>query len=1102
MSRRRLWGLLCIPLALLLIAWDTRVIKTDTWRSAYFGGQSNSLPEHSTLSDMVLDSLGVGHLFGIRGEARATLVDINATWFRVDRMEGLPREGDDRRTAVEERLLPPPAQFSGLPDYSYGPADWFNKNTTCPVGGGPADEAICHEFAGWMGVLNSVHFGSQARRMYAHYHRLALQRAGRARDLRRSMSPAERVHYAAVLRESELQALMYEGYAQHFLQDRWAIGHMWERWNGPDIPSARYREMEPGLAVGAIAGLIHGAESVLNDHPITQALMSAADPMSSPLPGEDAARPMVFRHESLPGSRPVPAIGDERLADMRLGRFGASYGGQKVDVSLDVSTQRSAMLECSGAGWAEVIRALGPGDNGGFGAYAAPLANDAPDFDVLGRETCWDMWATNRSMYVGFVGEGVGGIAALAGVRITTREILKAEYRTGKNTLSTGDLVDIAWRMWRRQWLDPDGTDIARGGIGPLWGTPTGQDKELPIYAEPINPDELPRVSPGGVDRQTLFGAMSGAHSDYWCGEDGLELMALLRRSDRPDRQQLCQYVADMAWQGIDPGYEGRMSRQRMVDGKPMRSLCQIRRGRRESSADDPRDPYFLDQGYVDRGKPRGRDPAFGERPAANWCARVPVVRLSRDKALRDANIVQELSADAARVELIGQDFGERKGQVFLFEEGRSPRPRGTPRDWSDNRIELHFSKGELKPGRDYLVEIRTDDGRRSVGLFILRVRPDDAPEPPVAQAAGVCDTPFPAVPTFDAGAAAAQRLGPNAMRASPRLVSQALKLVRRDFAIAQGPIRTRLIQERGCILRRMPAGAQALEALRVGARAEAARQSAAYFEAEPRSNVWSQACAVADRGRPVMFRYAYLPMNFREPSEFWTAFGREIDGVLQYNRFAETMIGAWSLALENPDRPLAPDPALIRAGYDMSISDPAEVVRRYFRPVSLRTDTIGRGMDLQLLNLRVFREVKVWSDSADALTAVTFEGIAKRRAYEAWLVSELRARAGGPIEAHCIAEASTVAGFAPALYLPDGARQYRGRDGRPYARIGWPDLASVAGGGGKTAVVGSDASMPPPPPPLPGPGLPGPMIAPPVIAPPSRPRRISRGACRRRRRR
>ena len=262
---RKLGLLLLLPAALLLTAWDTRVIKGDTWRSAYFGGESKSLPEHSTISDMALDSLGVGDLFGIRGEAQATLVDINATWFRPDKMNGLPREGDNRKTAVEERLLPPPAQFSGLPDYSYGLADWFNKNTTCPVGGGPEDLAACHDFAGWMGALNSVHFGTQARRMYARYHEIALQRALRARTLRESMSLIEQDRYGAVLREAELQALVYEAYAQHFLQDRWAIGHMWERWNGPDIPSAGHRTMTPGLAIGAIAGLIHGAESVIND---------------------------------------------------------------------------------------------------------------------------------------------------------------------------------------------------------------------------------------------------------------------------------------------------------------------------------------------------------------------------------------------------------------------------------------------------------------------------------------------------------------------------------------------------------------------------------------------------------------------------------------------------------------------------------------------------------------------------------------------------------------------------------------------------------------------------------------------------------------------
>jgi len=75
----------------------------------------------------------------------------------------------------------------------------------------------------------------------------------------------------------------------------------------------------------------------------------------------------------------VPAIGDERLKDMRKGTFSLSayYPGQP-NQPLRVPQQKAAMLECAGAGWAEVIRALGRSYEGdGYGMFNAPLNANA-----------------------------------------------------------------------------------------------------------------------------------------------------------------------------------------------------------------------------------------------------------------------------------------------------------------------------------------------------------------------------------------------------------------------------------------------------------------------------------------------------------------------------------------------------------------------------------------------------------------------------------------------------------------------------------------------------------------------------------------------------
>ncbi|MBX3479361.1 MAG: hypothetical protein KF842_03105 [Caulobacter sp.] len=1083
---------LLAPLALLLVAWDTRVINGETWRSTYFQGSSGSIPEHTTLADMALHQLGVGDLFGKGGRASADLVDLNATYFRAELLKDSSREGDNRRTEVEERLLPAPAQFAGMPDYSYGPADWLNKNRVCPLGEPANDDALCHEFMGWMGGLNSVHFGSQATRMYAHYHELALQRASRARRLREQMSPGERQVYARALKESELQALMYEGYAQHFLQDRWAIGHMWERWDGPDRTQAAHPSPWGGVFVGGVAGLIHGAESVLNAK-LGKGWAINADPMSSPLADPDGARPMTFVHAASPREGPINAVGDERLADLRRGAFGRGYGWLAKDHPIDVSRQTREMLTCSKAGWAEVIRAFGR-EEGGYGVFGAQLADGAPDFAVIHEASCWDMWATNRSMYVGFVGEGTTGISILGTLQVVTPP---GVTMGNEHVFKNADLIALAWTMWRRQLVDPDGTDLARGGIGSLWGAPTGNAAGLPVYAEPIDPSGLPDRSRGGVDGETIYGAMSLAHSDHWCGEAGLEVLALLRRSDDPAKQQSCQFLADLAYQGTDPAYEGRMTRRRQADGKPVRSLCEIRGVRRTLSSGDPRDPVRLDQGYVSRTEARDRAPAFGSKPAANWCARTPIIRLSGDPALARQNIIQVLPSDAGRVELFGADFGAREGIVYIHEEKRGRQSRGRIVDWSDNRIQINLKPGDLKDGRDYLVEISTDDDRRSVGLFILRAsRNEEAATEPAVAAAG-CDGPPPPIGRFDAGAALTRRLGPDALHADPRAIAAAIRAVRAEHAATQPPLRQFLLKERACILSRQSGGELALSRIRTEALQRAKKESAAFFEAQQRAGArggtWVGSCARSQDNGPVTFRPAYGATPFETPGHFWTDYAREIDGVLQYGRFAEVLMDAWALALETPGAPLAPDPALLKSGYDLRITSPQEVVRRYFRPFGGRKALSP--LEIGLMRLQGPREVMMWSQGTLSLEEATFQGIVSRRAYETWLTTALRRQASDPVEAYCRVEAALTSPPATGASAAPQRGVYRSADGASYRWRGWPSLNGQASA--RTAPAASSQSGSPAPPGLPD--LPS-FAPPPTLAPPTqRPRRRIRRRTRRR---
>ncbi len=1092
---RRLKATALAALLLALAAWDTRVITGDIWRSTYFKERSKSVPEHSTLADLALAELGVVDLFGVRGSAEVTVVDLNATFFREDDLGAMDREGDDWRTRVEERLIPQPARFAGLPDYSYGPADWLNKNQTCPIGGPPGYARFCHDFTGWLGSLNSVHFGSQATRMYARYHALALDRAERARAMRARMTPEERLAHADALKEAEHQALVYEGYAQHFLQDRWAIGHMWERWDGPDRTQIDDRSMVMSLAIGAVAGFIHGSESATG----------SADPMSSPLSGRDAASPMEFRHVSRPDQPPIPAVGDERLADMDRGTFGRGYGGP--DQPLDVRVQQREMMTCSKAGWAEVIRALGPGDGGGYGVAGARLAADAPEFRVLAEEACWDMWATNRSVYIGFTLEDLRGrtmLAALAELRVVPDLARRGIGESVEVIAFRGsDLAALGWRMWRRQLLDPDGTDLAQGGVGALWNAQTGDKAGLPIYAEPLDPAALPERSIGGVDRQTLYGAFSLAHSDHWGGAASREMLDRLRRSDRDQMwghwQQTCQFVADMAWQGTHPSYTGRMARGRMADGKPVRSLAHIRTGLREAERDDPADPFYIDQGYVSRTEAADRAPAFGSKSAANWCARVPVVRLSRDPDLRNANVVQVLPADARRIELFGQDFGLEKGRVLFFGEGRQKRGRGRIVDWSDGRIQVNFRPGELRAGRDHLIEIRTGDGRRSVGLFIVRVRPAEEEPPETVPVAASCDAPPPQAGPFDLASAVTRRIGNDVFNAEPAALAGALRGASADLAAARVAPVAFLVSERQCLLSRRPGGVLAIDRVTREGRRTATREAEAYFEAQRAQGrsggSWIKLCAASTGGA---VRYGFTPTGipFPEAEDFWLEYVEEIDGVLQHGQFAETFVAAWALALERPGPPLAPDPALTSGGMDLRIRDPEVLLQRYFRPLRGGTSELDR----KRRQLQALREADLWADAAMSLYTATARGIVARRAYETWLTSDLSNPARDPVEALCRVQAGLSRPPPEFVMAPPGfADSYWADDGRRYARKGWSQLSPLPSQGTDSR---SGSTPEPPAPFTPAPVAPTalPTLPPPPRTIPLRRRRARWGSPRRQR--
>ena len=170
----------------------------------------------------------------------------------------------------------------------------------------------------------------------------------------------------------------------------------------------------------------------------------------------------------------------------------------------------------------------------------------------------------------------------------------------------------------------------------------TGDLYGLPSYAHPELLKDLPEESENGLDRKTLSGAFSRAHSDYWC-EHMADTLRDLRGQHEPYKIAACEYLAGFAFGGTEQGYNGSLRERLMFNGKEIKSLCAVR-GVLDGPALDM--PSRLPPGYVDalRGADALSSTGMGQQSVANWCAKVPVLRLSSDPVLADQNLVAELA--------------------------------------------------------------------------------------------------------------------------------------------------------------------------------------------------------------------------------------------------------------------------------------------------------------------------------------------------------------------------------------------------------------------------------------------------------------------------
>jgi len=388
-------------------------------------------------------------------------------------------------------------EFSQIPDYSYGLADFILGNEHCFLKnaffGVRNDASACHNYATRLGPLNSTHFPPQARAVYEGYHKLAIDTAVRCAQLsdaidNMSMSvelpesasagsqvrfPNEQFLHFEVVKRCELEALAIEAVAAHYSSDAWSMGHMWERWGAPVLaPSAGGQAQQ--FAAALQAGLIHGAREVLGKLPGMSpgAAFNVHDQMNAPGPwvpdasADDPANARGVRFQS--GNGVLPGAGDGYLLECTSQRpiddpdSSVAFYSESMFTSPRLQETKELMLACVARGFQEVYEA-GPRSRGDLSP--SPALHLGVQSSLSAR--CWNLRADNHSMWLG---AGISSIPASrhpafwAAVDAVGGTIAGALYQTlplvgaGQSAKETAALyAELAVRAA----LFPDGTQSA-----------------------------------------------------------------------------------------------------------------------------------------------------------------------------------------------------------------------------------------------------------------------------------------------------------------------------------------------------------------------------------------------------------------------------------------------------------------------------------------------------------------------------------------------------------------------------------------------------------------------------------------------------------------
>lgn len=773
---------LCLLCFFVLGAWDTKEHHASPgtsqthgdkhkWQSIYVclnGGGNCARNEHELVSQMALDTALKSNPWRIGQRTDFSAIDLNASFFRPDLTKFPARDTGTKPLPLEQRILPAPPHYAGVPDFSYTIYDWINKNTLCPPRPATSPEPdYCHVFGLWHGAgFNASHFGSQATRSYLKLHGTALLLADNAaKMLDAAKTPEDRAAHMMAIREAEYLALAYEAYAQHFFGDRWAMGHMIERWGAPEYNRSAYGDdLGNAIAPGIIAGLVHGYESVVKEH--------IPDAMSSPEYLTEVSNfsfmDMYTPEWRFDGETNIyGGVGDYRFQDMNDGAFGKEYAvrGYK-DYPLTVHTQKGWMMKCLAAGFGEVISRFGRHPDGGIGIDQVELTGRGSDkIDTK----CFKAWATNYAVNIGWGTEGklvsvtnagkLARYAPRATTDVATGDLVSSPAALLVNVgVDTTALVSISAKIaWRAYW-DPTDIDLAQGNLPAYGQAKTGNNYSVASYLEPTDLSSLPRSDAKGRDQETIFGLFNRAGAGYFCSQPE-DYLDIYRRAAEDKDRAMCRLMAHRMYKSTWEKYTGQQSETQSVhfrdaghDSNPPESspLCEIAPGSWKPPSSQTDDiPYELHPGYVSWDPFAKKTKAYyGDQwelstlSIASWCDAVPVIDTGESEEDISRDIVARIISPDDDITLTGLNFGRAEGEIRIGQTPTASVVVDNIKKWSNREIKFDltdiYSKISFNADSEtflFITRPTSDDdidhGAKSVGRFVLF---NDVPRPKIAQ--------------------------------------------------------------------------------------------------------------------------------------------------------------------------------------------------------------------------------------------------------------------------------------------------------------------------------------------------------------------------------